>query len=484
MKRSEIFFSTLLVPVDFAMLFLAFISSYYLRNQYGFLSPDNLLGYAEELRYHPVDLTLTFSQYLHYLSVIVPGMVIIFALIGLYAMRSNLSWFQRALRVLLGVSIGEGFVLLLFLLKKDFFIPRSTVLYSWILGTLFVILGRLLIRAIQKYLQRFNIGVIRTAIIGKSATANKVITRLSSQSGTSYRIVAHIESREIKEVLSELRGIGLDELIVVNERYTDEDLIAVRNYCVEQSISFSFVPSLLTELPSIFHIRMAAGLPMIEVRPTPLDGWGRVVKRIFDLFFGTVLLVLFSPFILVISIFLKVSSPGPLFYRHKRIGKDGHPLCVIKFRSMKWEYCTGINTDGDKAFKELLDSNPDLKKEWQEHHKLKDDPRISGIGRFLRKTSLDELPQFFNVLSGTLSLVGPRPIVDDEVKKYGERARLLFSIKPGITGLWQVSGRANTSYSERVLLDVYYIEHWNIWSDLVILIKTGVGMFSRNGGAY
>lgn len=484
MKRSEIFFSTLLVPIDFLALILAFLYSYNLRNQYVLLSPDKLFGLAGEFNYSSSTLTLSLDQYIRYIGLIIPGMIIIFALLGLYAMRSHFSWTERIARVIAAVSIGEGCILLLFLLKKDFFIPRSTVLYSWVLGIIFVLIGRLIIRGIQRYIRRYNIGIIRTAIIGKSSTAQKVLERLKNDKELYYRLVVHSESKEIEAILSDLSGHGLDELIVVNERYQNDDLIALRNYCLERSISFYFIPSLLTELPSTFAVRTAVGLPMIEVKPTPLDGWGRVMKRLFDIVITLLLIVIFSPLFICIIILITLTSPGPLIYKHKRIGKDKQDMYVWKFRSMDWKYCTGVGHSGDAAFSKLLTDNPELKAEWDRDHKLKDDPRISVIGKILRKTSLDELPQFFNILGGSLSLVGPRPIVVEEIDKYGERAHLLFTVKPGLTGLWQVSGRTDTSYAERIALDTYYIEHWNLFSDSSILIRTALMLITKSNGAY
>ncbi len=166
-------------------------------------------------------------------------------------------------------------------------------------------------------------------------------------------------------------------------------------------------------------------------------------------------------------------------------GKNGRPIHIWKFRSMKWEYCTGVGHDGDREFVRLLANQPALAEEWEKTHKLKSDPRISMLGHILRKTSLDELPQLFNVISGSLSLVGPRPIVRDEIRKYGERARILFTVKPGLTGLWQTSGRTDTTYDERIQLDAYYIEHWNLWADIRILAKTALMLIFRNrSGAY
>ncbi len=216
--------------------------------------------------------------------------------------------------------------------------------------------------------------------------------------------------------------------------------------------------------------------------PIPPPKWD---KRLFDIVVSSVCITLFSPLFLFLIAAIKLTSPGPLIYKHRRLGIKGQELHVWKFRSMKWEYCTGVGHDGDAAFALLLSENPELKAEWNAFHKLKDDPRVSRVGRFLRRTSLDELPQFFNVLGGSLSMVGPRPIVSAEIEKYGQSAPLLFSIKPGLTGLWQVSGRNNTSYEERIELDLRYIERHNLALDLWIVLKTiGVLCGKSKHGAY
>jgi exopolysaccharide biosynthesis polyprenyl glycosylphosphotransferase len=474
MKRSEILFSTLLVPLDLVALISAFIISYRLRNSYTLFAPDDFGSLSTKFNYTASTIVVPFSQYLHYLAVIIPVMLLIFAFTGLYQIRLSTNWFQRIVQILIGVSMGECFILLLFLLRRTFFIPRATVIYSWILSALLVILVRLLVRGVQKILYSRNIGVINVGVIGKNIIAERIIAQLSAKSYSAYRLVLHLDSIDVAEIVDEMKKQAIDELIIVSKQYNNDDLIALRNHCLEQRISFSLVPPLLTELQSVFEVRSIGRLPLIEVRPTPLEGWGRVIKRAFDILASLVLIVLFSPVYLVIALLIQITDPGPMIYRHRRIGKDEAPIDVWKFRSMRWEYCTGPkgHPKGDSNMRKLLASDADLAKEWQATFKLKNDPRISGVGLLLRKTSLDELPQFFNVLGGSLSLVGPRPIVAEEVEKYGEKARILFTVKPGVTGLWQVSGRSNVSYEERIALDSRYIEHWSLWSDIVISCKT------------
>lgn len=483
MKRSELFFSIAIVPLDFLMLLAGFWLAYKLREQGVLLTPDVP---GQFIQYGSLGDILPLHEYLQYVLYIVPVMLVIFALTGLYATRGALPWSKRIVRIFLGVTVGLFFILFLSLLRNDFFLPRSTVIYAWVFSTVFVVAGRVLIRLVQWLLRKFGIGVIRLGIIAQPPVAARIMSHIVTHPNPLHRLDFLSDRLEVDAILRKLDERALDELIVVNENYSTEDLIRIRNRCIERQVSFSFIPMLFVELmSSSFTVRTELGLPALEVRPTPLEGWGRVWKRVFDIVGSLVLIILFSPLYLIIAIWMKLASPGPLIFKNERLGKYMKPIKVWKFRSMEWDYCDGVGKSGTKRFQKWLKEHPEAAQEWAEYGKLKDDPRVSLVGRFLRKTSLDELPQFFNVLAGTMSLVGPRPIVrndlHDEVAKYGEAARLLFTVKPGVTGLWQVSGRSDISFAERVELDVAYIENWSIWKDLVILLRT-VAVFLPSSG--
>lgn len=207
----------------------------------------------------------------------------------------------------------------------------------------------------------------------------------------------------------------------------------------------------------------------VEIKHKPL-------KRTFDLFFTSFVLLLGFPVFLLISLAVKCSSSGPIFYFHERIGRGGKPFLCYKFRTMY--------SNADQRLEALLEENLHLKQEWEDTHKLKNDPRVTPLGAFLRRTSLDELPQFWNVLRGDLSVVGPRPVVKQEVAKhFGEKARVILSIRPGLTGIWQVSGRSDMAYGVRIQLDELYVDTQSLLLDLKLIAKTIPAMlFSR--GAY
>lgn len=200
-------------------------------------------------------------------------------------------------------------------------------------------------------------------------------------------------------------------------------------------------------------------------------------KRTFDIIFSASVLVVFSPLYLILAILISISSPGPIFYAQERVGKNFKHFKCIKFRTMV--------VDADRVLQDMLDKCPEKRQEFEDNFKLKNDPRITWIGKFLRISSLDEFPQFFNVFKGDMSVVGPRPLVPDELHKYGSKMDKVLTINPGLTGLWQVSGRNDIPYPQRVLIDVYYVNHHNWFLDLWIILKTiGVVLFPENNGAY
>jgi len=199
----------------------------------------------------------------------------------------------------------------------------------------------------------------------------------------------------------------------------------------------------------------------------------KVLKRALDVAVAATTLALLSPLMLIIAAIIKLSDGGPVLYRHVRVGMSGQLFKCLKFRSMV--------LDADAVFQRYLAENPSAAAEWQEKQKLPDDPRVKPFGKFLRRSSLDELPQLFNVLAGDMSLVGPRPITLQEMPRYGKGIVYYLSVKPGVTGLWQISGRSNCSYAERVHLDVRYVTDWTLWLDLMILVKTMPAVISQSG---
>jgi Undecaprenyl-phosphate galactose phosphotransferase WbaP len=203
--------------------------------------------------------------------------------------------------------------------------------------------------------------------------------------------------------------------------------------------------------------------------------WNLGIKRFMDISVSVLAGLIALPFLLCVAALVKMTSPGPVLYGHTRLGLQGKRFTAYKFRSMV--------LDSDNRLKDLLASDPQARAEWEANHKLKKDPRVTSLGKFLRQTSIDEFPQLINILKGEMSWVGPRPIVEDEVAKYGVDFNRIFSVRPGLSGLWQVSGRSDTDYHERVAFDTYYLQSWSVWLDLWVLYKT-IGVVIKGKGAY
>ncbi len=468
-KRSEILFTLLAVVIDAVMIFLAFVSAYGLRSQTEIIQ---------------VVYLWPFRDYLWFITLMIPFWVIIFALSGLYRNRIGRAHWGEFTKVFLAVSASIMFFVAWVFLSRILFFSRLIVIYAWILATLFVFFGRLFINSLQRSLYRYGIGVQNVILIGKSETAATLKRELEVHEEFGYRVINGLLEPDIETIRQFLAGHPtIDEIIVA-----DSDLPSARIYDIislaeEHNIAFRLVPNLFEVKTTNVEVETLAAIPVIAYHQTPLIGWLGILKRIFDVVLASFALLLLSPIFVILAALIKADSPGPVYYRHKRLGLKKKPFFLYKFRTMKPEYCTGDDFQGQTDAEIFADKlhKPELVKEFQKQQKLKDDPRVTRLGRILRKTSLDELPQIFNVLIGHLSLVGPRPIVQDELAKYGPNRHRLFIVKPGLTGLWQVSGRSDMPYNERVKLDMYYIENWSLWSDIVILIKTVfVVLFRKN----
>jgi exopolysaccharide biosynthesis polyprenyl glycosylphosphotransferase len=283
---------------------------------------------------------------------------------------------------------------------------------------------------------------------------------------------AHL--KEIKEVKEKK---GLDEIILCEPSITDDEQEKLIDYCAIHNVKYKFLPTTLQT--SKFEIGMLSGEPLIEVMNTPLDGWGRIIKRIFDVVFSVLGIIITSPITILTAIAIKIDSCGPIIYKNERVGSDGKKFFVYKFRYMKWDQCvTNENPDLEKALKLEKDLIAKQSVRKGPLYKIKKDPRKTSVGNFIEKYSIDELPQLFNVLFGSMSMVGPRPHQEREVEKYMEYHRRLLTIKPGISGMAQVSGRSDLDFEKEYKLDLYYIENWSLWLDIQICLKT-VGVLFR-----
>lgn len=269
------------------------------------------------------------------------------------------------------------------------------------------------------------------------------------------------------------------DLVIQTEVLDDEKNYQLTSAVESAHARYKLIPS----NSSLYGVKTTTdlffGIPSLDVHITPLVGWNTVLKRLFDIILSLIILAICAIPMLLIALLVKLSDfRGPVLYKHQRVTRFGKPFYIWKFRSMYQKYCSGQKSDV-QIFKEM--GREDLIQEWAQNQKIKKDPRVTPLGRLLRKTSLDELPQLINVLQGKLSLIGPRAITKDELSKYKTSRYKFLSVKPGLSGLWQVSGRGDLSYEDRVKLDVYYVQNWSLWLDIKILFKTIRTVISRSG---
>jgi len=358
---------------------------------------------------------------------------------------------------------------------------RSIFLITWTLGSPAVLIARY---AARHYLARSEWWGIPAVVLGSGPVAQKVVRALANRS-LGVRVTAvwdDFSARTYNSTLapvpsarvphSKLSLAGNYAIIALPDNPGVELRHMLQDYCR----GFQHV-ILVPDMPGIGSLGMTArdvgGNVVFEVRQRLFHRSAGVAKRALDLALTIAGLVALAPLFLVLTLAIRLTSPGPAFYGHDRYGRDGRVFKALKFRTMV--------QDGDLIFERYLQEHSEELSAWQRNQKLKNDPRVTAIGRLLRRCSLDELPQLWNVLCGQMSLVGPRPIVSAEIPKYGRGFDLYTRVLPGITGLWQVSGRNNTTYEERVTFDEYYVRNWSIWLDAYILIRTVKTVLSAEG---
>ena len=378
----------------------------------------------------------------------------------------------------------------LFLTQRGLEFSRFVFLLFWLLAVIFVPLLRLLAKYFGHRLGWWGEPIAILGFGEKGRTAYHFFKR-NSLFGLNPLLIVHSSGNELREE-SDVRGVAtLDEDMLAANPELVRRLGIRMAVIVPDEVSANLNSLLLDEQPfglkrlvlispftwlggPVVTAHHLDGLLGLEVEANLLKPLQRAIKRCMDLALGVIGFICSLPLFAVIALLIKLDSPGPVLYRHERVGKGGKPIRIWKFRTMV--------QGADALLAELVAQNADLRAEWEANHKLKQDPRVTRIGRWLRRTSLDELPQVINILKGEMSLIGPRPIVREEVKFYQEGFALYQKVRPGLSGLWQVSGRSDTSYAYRVSLDEYYIRHWTIWLDIFILLKTLWVVASRTGG--
>ena len=452
MKRSEVLFGILRIPSDALAILGALLLAYSLRTE----NIDLIPGYQllEEAR--------TLPDFPTYLRTFVPPTVLLFlvlaSLLKLYRIRVTLSFFREFSRIALSIIVWVGLIMgWYFFVRKQLFYSRALLLHATFFAGAFLTLGRIILTLVQRTLLKRGIGVRTILSLGSQTLPGPVMKILKRD--PRYRYLGHVAT--FVEAQNAAQESEID-LILQTDPSSSEETNRVIDFCRSHHIGYAFLPPVLVDVPHLLSVYRFGSVPVLRFHPTPLDGWGAIYKRSADFLLALLFLILLSPLLLLIALLIKLDSRGPVFFHHKRMGQGGKSLIpILKFRSMV--------ADAEERKNELLQKN---ERTDGPLFKLKNDPRVTRVGKFLRRLSLDELPQLFNVLRGDLSLVGPRPHLPEEVARYTEFQQRVFAVKPGITGLSQISGRSDLKFEDEVRLDLQYIEEWSPWLDLFIFWRT------------
>jgi len=475
-SNASLIYNFFLAIGDFLALVAAFIGAYILRVS---ISDTPIAHAVGSMTYLKIFLTL------------LPFWILIFALLGLYNSTIYERRFSELGRLLIGSFIGLLFVIFYNFLTVDPIFPSKLVpIYGFGLAFIFLVLFRNLARATRTMLFGYNVGITNIMIVGNTAVSDELRHSLRDSRRSGYRVLAvvgdkrrqyHADFSDFSEAItalkrnprqSSLNGIIQTELYPIEERNRE-----ILDYAQEHHISYRFIPGNTELFVGNIDVELFRNsIPVIAVRQTALFGWGRVVKRLFDLMLGAILLIVASPFMLLIVIALKLFDRGPILLRQTRLTRFDQEFTLYKFRTIKAEY-NGLSPE--EAFTKM--GRPELIAPYRDNgDQIPNDPRFTGLGTFLRAASLDEIPQLINVIKGDISLVGPRSLIPQELEHF-KRRHTILSVKSGLTGLAQVSGRRDIPFEERRKLDMYYVQNWSFWMDIIILLKTVRVVLDRSG---
>lgn len=412
--------------------------------------------------------------------------LLLFALSGLYDPEKLLGGTREYALVFQGLSTGLIVVAFATFLLPEFVLARAWLLLGWALAGLLVGGGRFGMRRLVYALRGRGWFLAPALIVGSGDEAAALGQQLDDSRHSGLNVLGFVSTAaDADDVhappdlfalggLRQLDGLiarhGVEELVVATGGVRRPDLVEIyRRFGNRPGLHLRFSGGLFEIITTGLAVRQIAFTPLLSVMPVRLTGLDRLLKWLLDKSVAGAVLLLGWPLLLALALWVRLDSPGPALHRRRVLGLGGRPCDAFKFRSMR--------LDGDA----VLDRHPELRAALERDQKLKDDPRVTRAGRFLRRSSLDELPQVFNVLRGEMSIVGPRMISPEEHERYGQWDLNLLTVKPGITGLWQVSGRSDLSYDERVRLDMAYIRNWTIWLDLQILLQTLPAVLRRRG---
>ncbi len=461
-----------LIISDFLMIGFAFRVAFWIRFE------ANIPWFVENALSSP-------DYYQGLVLFIIPVWMLIFLFVGLYKLDNllggvkeyNLLFNANTIAVLTIVAAG--------FFQDNFFLARGWILIAWFSTFFFTALGRFTLRRLVYFMRSRGWYLENAMFIGFNEEAKSIAEQLQFTRNSGIQLFGFVNTKKMGKNLGNLVLLSLGDLdqideiiqtykirkiILISSALEHEEILSIyQKYGTSKDIKLNISSGIYEIFTTGMKIREYAWVPLVEVNKVRLTGLNHKLKLILDYGLTIPGLILISPILLIVALAVRFDSRGPIIHRRRVMGVNGKEFDAFKFRTMY--------TNGD----EILRQHPDKLAELARTHKLKDDPRITKVGNFIRKTSLDELPQLFNVIKNEMSIVGPRMISPEEVQEYQKWGMNLLTVKPGITGKWQVSGRSDITYQQRVQLDMYYIRNWSIWLDIQILMQTIPAVIMKKG---
>ncbi len=456
---------------DVLLINLACLLAYGLRYEIQSVDPANDVPYIVYAPFVILFTTLLILVYRHH---------------GLYHIQRRLSWLEEFYELLNGTTTGTVITIVILFLQSPTFYSRVIFIYAGLFTIGLLGLSRLLQISILRWLRRHGVGTRRLLIVGAGEMARVVMRAVVAHPENGLHIVGFLndDPKTPDLTIGRFRAFGhidnldtvltteqIDEVIITLPWKSYQEILSIMVHCENRGVRARIVPDLFQMTINRMRVVEIAGLPMISPSEIRISGLNQLVKRSFDILIASLLLILLSPILAVIALLIKLGSPGPIVFKQKRVGKNGQLFEMYKLRSMVKD------AEAQKsALVALNEADGPL-------FKMRNDPRVTGIGKWLRRSSFDELPQLYNVIRGEMSLIGPRPPLPTEVAEYQEWHLRRLEVAPGITGLGQVSGRSELTFDEVALLDIYYIENWSLFLDTKILLQT-IPRVILGSGAY
>lgn len=414
----------------------------------------------------------------------IPVWVTIFALMGLYSDRNLLGGFREYSLLLNATTLGMFlFIALGFLLPDDLILARGWVLLAWFFTFLFTAAGRFIFRRFVYALRTRGHFQVPALLVGINHEGMLLTEQFQTNPTSGMRLMGYLSDYPEKMLDGKTRWMGklsdLDtlvekyefgELILTSSALSQEQILSIfRKYGMMKDMNLRMSSGLYEIVTTGIEVKEFGLVPLVTINKERMTGTDNVLKQLVDYAIAIPLAIFLLPIFAVVALLVKLDSPGPIIHRRRVMGVNGRQFDAFKFRTM--------HVNGD----EILKNHPELHAEYEANFKIKNDPRVTRIGSFLRKYSIDELPQIFNVLRNEMSVVGPRMITPEELSKYHQWDINLLTVKPGITGMWQVRGRSDVSYEERVRLDMFYIRNWTTWLDIQLLVQTIPAVITKRG---